>query len=118
MPSKAYLHPEERPTGGSRRTQDRDAALRLNSCPASQRIRQIGARHRRITPGFPPGSSALRLLLRSLAAWLARAGYDTVPRARTPAIVMLARVFGVSASAHPPCRKCTPAETNPESFRH
>src|SRR6478672_1269329 len=43
MPSKAYPHPEERPrslhqarTGGaSRRTQDRDAALRLDSCPAA-----------------------------------------------------------------------------------
>src|SRR5260370_34178690 len=114
MLSTAYPNPEECPTGASRRTQDRDAALRLNSCPASQSIRQIGARHRRITPGFPPGSSALRLLLRSLAAWLARAGYDTVPRARTPAIVMLARVFGVSASAHTTWRTCTSGERRPE----
>jgi hypothetical protein len=45
-PSKSYPHPEERPkslpqagTGGaSRRTQGRYAALRLSSCPASQRI--------------------------------------------------------------------------------
>ncbi len=35
MLSNAYSHPEERPKGASRRTQDRDAALRLNSCPAS-----------------------------------------------------------------------------------
>src|SRR6202035_137451 len=35
MPSKPYPHPEERPKGASRRTQERYAALRPNSCPAS-----------------------------------------------------------------------------------
>src|SRR5712691_1279989 len=32
MLSKPYPHPEERPKGASRRTQDRYAALRPNSC--------------------------------------------------------------------------------------
>jgi hypothetical protein len=36
MPSKPYPHPEERPKGASRRTQARYAALRVNSCSASQ----------------------------------------------------------------------------------
>src|SRR5713101_7867389 len=35
MPSKPYPHPEERPKGASRRTQDRYAALRPKSRPAS-----------------------------------------------------------------------------------
>jgi hypothetical protein len=35
MPSKACPHPEERPKGASRRTQDRDAAFRFVSCQAS-----------------------------------------------------------------------------------
>jgi 3-phenylpropionate/cinnamic acid dioxygenase small subunit len=35
MPSKPYPHPEERPKGASRRTQERYAALRPNSYPAS-----------------------------------------------------------------------------------
>jgi hypothetical protein len=38
MPSKPYSHPEERPKGASRRTPARYAALRPNSCPASQRL--------------------------------------------------------------------------------
>ena len=38
MLSKSYPHPEERPEGASRRTQDGNAALPRNSCPASQRI--------------------------------------------------------------------------------
>src|SRR6266478_8200957 len=38
MSSKAYLILRSARQGASRRTQDGDAALRLNSCPASQRI--------------------------------------------------------------------------------
>ena len=35
MLSKSYPHPEERPEGASRRTQNGNAALPHNSCPAS-----------------------------------------------------------------------------------
>ena len=56
MPSKAYPHPEERPTGASRRTQDRCAA------PSAQFLHSLCA---------PP---ALRIASRILRVWLRTPG--------------------------------------------
>jgi hypothetical protein len=61
MPSKPYRHPEERPTGASRRTQHPYAALRPNSCPASPRI-----------PPRLAAGSALRIRGAAQFAWRSR----------------------------------------------
>src|SRR6266404_5127507 len=75
MPSKAYPHPEERPTGASRRTQDRAAALHLNSCPAS-------ALH-------PPYALALRL------------AHDEDAAAATPPLRLQTRLCPTSITLQP-----------------
>src|SRR6266446_1930590 len=66
MLSKPYPHPEERPKGASRRTQGRYAALRLNSCPASQRIPPRPLPRR--SPGSVPSAVSRVSISESLAS--------------------------------------------------